>query len=75
MPLIAGVDCDGARLQIHDELLFLVRESHVREVGAVVRDAMQGASKADGLWCLSVPLPVKLQVGPSWGELQELKLD
>lgn len=62
-------------MQIHDELLFMVRDSHVQHVGAVVRDAMQGAARAEGLWCLSVPLPVKLQLGRSWGELQELALD
>ena len=57
--------------QIHDELLFLVRTARLPEVARLVRDVMQGSSSAVGLWDLSVALPVKMQVGPSWGELNE----
>jgi DNA polymerase I-like protein with 3'-5' exonuclease and polymerase domains len=57
--------------QVHDELLFLVHEQHLGRAAVVIRDAMQAAAEAPGLWCLSVPLPVKVQVGRSWGELEE----
>jgi DNA polymerase theta len=52
--------------QIHDELLFEVRCSHVAQVAALVRRVLEGSAQ------LTVPLPVKLHSGPSWGEMQEL---
>jgi DNA polymerase I-like protein with 3'-5' exonuclease and polymerase domains len=52
-------------LQIHDELLFEVKESMVPEVVRVVKRCMEGALR------LKVPLKVNLKVGPSWGALVE----
>jgi hypothetical protein len=54
-------------LQVHDELLFEVSEAQLPQVAALVRDVMEGAA---GIWGVRVPLPVKLSVGPSWGQLQ-----
>jgi len=52
-------------LQIHDELLFEVKESMVPEVVRIVKRCMEGALR------LKVPLKVNLKVGPSWGALVE----
>jgi len=54
-------------LHIHDELLFEVEAGALPRVAAAVRGAMESAV------ALAVPLPVKLQVGCSWGELAEWK--
>ncbi|WIA12996.1 hypothetical protein OEZ85_006607 [Tetradesmus obliquus] len=54
-------------LQVHDELLFEVSEAQLPQVAALVRAVMEGAA---GVWGVRVPLPVKLSVGPSWGQLQ-----
>lgn len=58
-------------LQIHDELLFLVRKSCLPHIAAIVKGTMENVAAAPGLWNLMVPMPVKLLVGPSWGELTE----
>jgi DNA polymerase I-like protein with 3'-5' exonuclease and polymerase domains len=55
-------------LHIHDELLLEVDARAVREVAAVVKEAMETAVTLD------VPFPVTLQTGRSWGELSELNL-
>ena len=47
-------------LQVHDELLFEVREGEVEDVVPVVREEMEGAMELD------VPLTVDVGVGPSW---------
>lgn len=52
---------------MHDELLFEVSEAQLPQVAALVRAVMEGAA---GVWGVRVPLPVKLSVGPSWGQLQ-----
>jgi DNA polymerase I-like protein with 3'-5' exonuclease and polymerase domains len=57
--------------QIHDELLFLVREEHLPRAARLVRDAMESVGEAPGWWRVSVPLRVKLETGASWGELKE----
>ena len=54
-------------LQIHDELLFEVPVEHLADAAAAIRGAMEGAVDLEG-----VPLPVKMQAGRSWGELQPL---
>ena len=61
-------------LQVHDELVFRVRTRDLPRVASVVQTVMQRAAHADGLWDMTVPLPVKLEVGPSWGELREYTL-
>ncbi len=52
------------RAQIHDELLFEIEEGALRGAAALIRQCMENAAP------LSVPLRVKLNVGPSWGGLQ-----
>ena len=50
-------------LQVHDELVFEVREDMLAEVCACVRSGMEGAVS------LRVPLEVSLRTGKSWGDL------
>lgn len=51
-------------MQIHDELLFEIEEEKLPEAAQLIRQCMENAAP------LSVPLRVKLNVGPSWGSLQ-----
>lgn len=55
-------------VQVHDELLFEVREGHVAAAASLVQRAMEDAA---AVWALKVSLPVKVSVGSSWGQLQE----
>jgi DNA polymerase I len=54
----------GARIimQVHDELVLEVREGHVDEVTAAVREHMMGAA------ALRVPLKVDVGTGANWDE-------
>jgi DNA polymerase I-like protein with 3'-5' exonuclease and polymerase domains len=52
---------------VHDELVFEVEEAALPAAAALIRRVMEGAA---GAWRLSVSLPVKLRVGPSWGQLE-----
>jgi DNA polymerase-1 len=49
-------------MQVHDELVLEVRSDRVEEVGAKVRELMQGAAD------LAVPLVVDVGVGDNWDE-------
>uniref|UniRef100_A0A8C5IXI9 DNA polymerase theta n=1 Tax=Junco hyemalis TaxID=40217 RepID=A0A8C5IXI9_JUNHY len=55
-------------LQLHDELLYEVAEDDAIQVAQIVKHEMENAIK------LSVKLNVKVKIGPSWGDLQELEL-
>jgi DNA polymerase-1 len=55
------------RLQVHDELLFEVSSSHLPRVAALVRQVMEGVAD---VWDIQLPMPVKVRVGPSWGQLE-----
>lgn len=60
-------------LQIHDELVFLVKNDDVDQCARLVRQSMEGAAESPGMWQLDVPMKVKISIGPSWGELEEYK--
>jgi DNA polymerase I-like protein with 3'-5' exonuclease and polymerase domains len=53
-------------MQVHDELLFEVSSSQLTSVAALVRRVMEGTA---AVWGIQLPLPVKVSVGPSWGQL------
>jgi len=55
-------------LQIHDELLFEVPESKVKEFANKVKKVMENAVK------LEVPLKVNLKKGKNFGDVQEFKI-
>lgn len=50
-------------LQIHDELLFEVKESHIETAKSIIKYEMENAAK------LEVPLKVDIGVGENWGEI------
>ena len=52
-------------LQLHDELVYETSEDVLPQVASLVKSTMEGAVE------MAVVMPVKLKVGPSWGELQD----
>lgn len=54
-------------LQIHDEFLYEVDEHQVDYFCTLIREEMENVAQ------LRVPLKVRLQKGPSWGELEEYR--
>jgi len=50
-------------LQIHDEIVFEVKEDIVEEVGKKVKEIMESVYE------LKVPLVAKIKIGDSWGEI------
>ncbi|XP_076663773.1 DNA polymerase theta isoform X2 [Andrena cerasifolii] len=52
-------------LQLHDELLYEVNINDLRQFAIIVKESMEHVCQ------LAVPLPVKLKVGPAWGDLSE----
>ena len=54
-------------LQLHDELIYEVNSSDTDKVAKVISNCMENAMN------LSVTLPVKVKVGPSWGSLEDLR--
>jgi DNA polymerase-1 len=51
-------------LQVHDELMFEVPASELKDLRALVCETMEGAAT------LSVPLKVEVKYGVNWGEMQ-----
>ena len=58
------------RITVHDNIVVNCRESHVDEVGALLKDCMERAAKEAIGW--DFPFLAELSVGPNWGELHEL---
>ncbi|XP_046834318.1 DNA polymerase theta [Vespa crabro] len=52
-------------LQLHDELLYEVNIMDLQQVALIVKESMEQVCQ------LAVPLPVKIKVGPAWGDLKE----
>lgn len=55
-------------LHLHDELLYEVQKKYLHKTAAILKKSMEEVIK------LSVPLPVKLKSGTSWGGMNELVL-
>jgi DNA polymerase-1 len=53
-------------LQVHDELLLEVKDSHLQVVSGILAHEMETVAE------LRVPLRVELKYGPSWGDLEPL---
>lgn len=62
------LDTESAKLilQVHDELVFEVKEDKIKNVAEIVREAMENVVK------LKVPLIVDLSVGKNWGEMSDI---
>ena len=54
-------------LQVHDELVFEVRENRAREYAPHIREAMEGVAT------LKVPIGVDMKVGHNWNEMEQCK--
>ncbi|KAG7210234.1 hypothetical protein KM043_011783 [Ampulex compressa] len=52
-------------LQLHDEFLYEVNMSDIQQVLIIVKESMEQVCQ------LEVPLPVKIRIGPAWGDLTE----
>lgn len=57
-------------LQVHDELVFEVREKKVEQAAALIRTVMQSVLPREKT--KSILLEVDVEKGPNWGELQRL---
>ncbi len=57
-------------LTVHDELVFEVRTSKLREVALLVRETMEQVMTREET--RGVPLLVDIEYGPNWGELRKL---
>uniref|UniRef100_A0A6P4FCY1 DNA polymerase theta n=1 Tax=Drosophila rhopaloa TaxID=1041015 RepID=A0A6P4FCY1_DRORH len=55
-------------MHLHDELIFEVPADKAKKIAKVLSLTMENCVK------LSVPLKVKLKIGRSWGELQEIRV-
>ena len=56
-------------LQLHDELIYEVSGEEVLQAARIVKEGMEKAMD------LSVPTPVRIKVGTSWGELQDFRIE
>ncbi len=54
-------------LQIHDELLFEIKEEKVLKIAKEIKKIMESVVE------LKVPLEVEIKIGDNWGELKNLK--
>lgn len=72
--LIALDNCmpepDGINLQIHDSLLFEIRESELQRYLDLTREVMEAPVNINGR---SVVFPTDAKVGKCWGEMESVK--
>lgn len=59
-------------LEMHDELIYEVRNKHLDELAQIVSDCMANAT-ASLAEPFSVILPVNMKKGANWGELSDFK--
>jgi len=61
-------------LQVHDELVLEVREDKTKEIGEIVKDAMENVLKEPIFKSVKsifkVPLNVDVKIGDNWGEME-----
>ncbi|XP_021338869.1 DNA polymerase theta-like isoform X1 [Mizuhopecten yessoensis] len=55
-------------LQLHDELIYEVSCADVTEAAKIIKHEMEHAMT------MSVLMPVKVKVGPSWGKLEDIEI-
>lgn len=53
-------------LHLHDELIYEVTNKYAKSLAKILKNCMEGSVQ------LSVPFPVKLKSGYSWGRMEEL---
>jgi DNA polymerase-1 len=52
-------------MQVHDELVFEIKDSRVHEAAGIIQEIMENAVK------LSVPTVVEVDIGKNWGEMRK----
>ena len=55
-------------LQIHDELIFEVRNDEIKNITKLIKDEMSSVTESD-LHSFSLPLTVDVNIGDNWGIL------
>ena len=55
-------------LQVHDELVFEVKENLVEKTAKIVKQEMEKVAK------LGVPIVADLKAGPNWGQMEDLSV-
>ena len=55
-------------LQIHDELIFEIKSSKLKEISKMIKDVMNGVETSE-YHKFSVPLVIDLNSGENWGML------
>jgi DNA polymerase-1 len=55
-------------LQVHDELIFEIKEDKLKEYAGKIKNIMENIYKLD------IPLKVDVEVGNSWGDMEDLKI-
>ncbi|XP_075973097.1 DNA polymerase nu-like [Anticarsia gemmatalis] len=55
-------------LQIHDELVWEVRDEHIPVAAGIIKRVMEGCGRQFGM---SISLPVAISVGKNWGEMED----
>jgi len=55
-------------LQVHDELVFEIKEEKLKEYAARIQEIMENVYK------LNISLKVDLKYGDSWGEMEDLRI-
>jgi DNA polymerase-1 len=68
----AGIQPEDARVAalIHDELLLLVRNDLIEDVGNKVKEIMLKIAEQ---WMPTLPWKVDIEVGPDWGHMKEIQ--
>ena len=62
-------DLGSLLLQVHDELIFEVKEANWKELARIVKQEMEQAIT------LSVPLVVDFKLGSNWGEMTKVRFE
>ncbi|CAG9823805.1 unnamed protein product [Phaedon cochleariae] len=55
-------------LHLHDEIIYQVPVKYLRKSAIIVKENMENVMK------LSIPLPVKIRTGESWGSMSEMRI-
>ncbi len=53
-------------LQVHDELIFEIKEEKVKEISKEIKEIMENVIK------IKVPIEVDIKAGDNWGEMKEI---
>lgn len=61
------------RVPVHDSIMVECKKDEAKEVSRLMKKTMEQTAKEE--FSSFVPFPVDVEIGPSWGDLQEVNLD